>query len=252
MGLVPGQPPELWNTQAPGKVRALHDAAIGAGSDIILTNTFGANPRRLGSAGDRIGELNRLGASLARAAADAAGHPVLVAGSIGPTGDAAAGPDLFEEQARALLDGGADLLWVETMSAPAEFTAAATAIGRLNAPWCGTMSFHAPDLAPAAMLRLAEGLAHPPLAFGANCGTGPEAMLATIRALAAEGPRLPLISRPNAGLPTVEDGQLRYDVTPAQMADHALRARAAGAAILGGCCGTTPAHLAAMRAALER
>lgn len=254
MGLDPGTAPELWNDAAPDRVRALHDAAIAAGSDLILTNTFGANACRLAlsGAGDRVQALNRRGARIARAAADAAGRPVLVAGSMGPTGEGRARPEVFEAQARGLLDGGADLIWVETMSSPDEFAAAATAIARLGAPWCGTMSFHAPEFAPADMGRLVAGLDWPPLAYGANCGAGPADVLGAIRALAAAGPTLPLIAKANAGLPRVVAGRLHYDVTPADMADHARAARAAGAAIIGGCCGTTAAHLRAMRDALIR
>lgn len=152
MGLEAGEAPELWNLTAPEKVRALYDGAVGAGSDLFLTNSFGGNASRLRlhDAADRVHEINRAAAAIAREAADAAGRPVVVAGSMGPTGEIMAplGPltiedaaDMFEEQARGLLDGGADVLWVETISAPDEFRAAEIGIGRTGAPWCGTMSF---------------------------------------------------------------------------------------------------------------
>ena len=152
MGLEAGEAPELWNETEPGKVRALYDGAIGAGSDLFLTNSFGGNASRLKlhEAEGRAFELNRIAAAIAREAADAAGRPVVVAGSMGPTGEIMAplGPltvedaaEMFEEQARGLLAGGADVLWVETISAPDEFQAAALGIARTGAPWCGTMSF---------------------------------------------------------------------------------------------------------------
>ena len=132
MGLEAGEAPELWNESEPGKVRALYDGAIGAGSDLFLTNSFGGNAARLKlhDAAGRAYELNRIAAEIAREAADAAGRPVVVAGSMGPTGEIMAplGPltveeaaEMFEEQARGLLAGGADVLWVETISSPEEF-----------------------------------------------------------------------------------------------------------------------------------
>lgn len=267
MGLEAGEAPELWNLTAPDKVRALYDGAVGAGSDIFLTNSFGGNASRLRlhDAADRVHEINRAAAAIAREAADAAGRPVVVAGSIGPTGEIMAplGPlaieaaaDMFEAQARGLLEGGADVLWVETISAPDEFRAAEIGIGRTGAPWCGTMSFDTAGrtmmgVTAAEMVALVAGLAHPPLAFGANCGVGASDLLRTIRGFAAAGPALPLIAKGNAGIPKFVEGHIHYDGTPALMADYAVLARDCGATIIGGCCGTTPAHLGAMRAALQ-
>jgi 5-methyltetrahydrofolate--homocysteine methyltransferase len=267
MGLGSGEAPELWNETEPAKVRALHDGAIGAGSDLILTNSFGANAcrLRLHDAGERAFALSRAAAAIARQAAVAAGRDVVVAGSIGPTGEviAASGPltaedaaDVFEEQARGLLEGGADLLWIETMSAPEEFRAAATAIGRLGASWCGTMSFDTAGrtmsgMTAPAFAAFAAGLPDPPLAFGANCGVGASDLLRTVLGFRKAGVGLPVIAKGNAGVPKFVDGQVHYDGTPALMADYAVLARDCGARIIGGCCGTTPTHLAAMRAALE-
>ncbi|MFT3972423.1 MAG: betaine--homocysteine S-methyltransferase [Amaricoccus sp.] len=266
MGLESGEAPELWNESEPDKVRALYDGAIGAGSDIFLTNSFGGNASRLRlhEAETRVFALNRAAAEIAREAADAAGRPVVVAGSMGPTGEIMAplGPlsieaaaEMFEEQARGLLAGGADVLWIETMSAPDELTAAAIGIGRTGAPWCCTMSFDTAGrtmmgLTAADMVALVAGLDHPPLAFGANCGVGASDLLRTVLGFGAAHATLPVIAKGNAGIPKFVDGHIHYDGTPELMADYAVLARDCGARIIGGCCGTTPAHLAAMRGAL--
>jgi 5-methyltetrahydrofolate--homocysteine methyltransferase len=163
---------------------------------------------------------------------------------------------MFEEQARGLLAGGADVLWVETISAPEEFQAAALGIARTGAPWCGTMSFDTAGrtmmgLTSADMVALVAGLDHQPLAFGANCGVGASDLLRTVLGFRAAHPTLPVIAKGNAGIPKFHEGHIHYDGTPELMADYAVLARDCGATIIGGCCGTTPAHLAAMRAALE-
>ncbi len=267
MGLEAGEAPELWNEREPDRIRALYRGAVEAGSDIFLTNSFGGNASRLRlhDADDRVGPLNRAAAALGREVADAAGRPVVVAGSMGPTGEImaplgpltiAAAAEMFEEQARGLLDGGADVLWVETISAPDEFEAAALGISRTGAPWCGTMSFDTAGrtmmgLTSAGMVRLVESLPNPPLAFGANCGVGASDLLRTVLGFAAAEPGLPVIAKGNAGIPKFIEGHIHYDGTPALMADYAVLARDCGARIIGGCCGTTPEHLRAMRAALE-
>lgn len=259
-GLAPGEPPERWTETHPDRIRALHAAAIDAGADVILTNSFGANARRLASwgAAGRAEALNRAAAGLAR---EAAGRRVIVAGSMGPTGEPAVGKScetaaVYEAQARALMAGGADLVWLETFGNGAEFRAAAEGAARAGAPWCGTMSFEVAGrsrggLPPADLAALAEGLARGPIAYGANCGAGPAETIATIAAFRAAGARGPLIAKANAGLPREDAGRFPYDVTPAGMARYALAARDAGARIIGGCCGVTPDHLRAMRAALD-
>lgn len=262
-GLTPGEAPERWLETHPERIRALHGEAIEAGAEVILTNSFGANALRLdawGAAG-RAEALNRAAAEIAR---EAAGSTAIVAGSIGPTGGRVEGETvaIFEAQARALMAGGADLVWLETFGDAAEFQAAAEGAARAGAPWCGTMSFEAVGLSrggrsrgglsPADLVALVAGLGHPPLAYGANCGAGPAETIATIAALRDAGARGPLIAKANAGLPRAEGGRFVYDVTPAGMADYAVAARAAGARIIGGCCGVTPDHLRAMRAALDQ
>ena len=266
MGLESGDAPELWNENEPGKIEALYKGAVDAGSDLFLTNTFGGNASRLKLHGaeKRARELSRMAAEIARDVADASGRDVIVAGSVGPTGDIMApmgtlthetAVEMFHEQAEGLKEGGADVLWLETISAAEEFKAAAEGFARADMPWCGTMSFDtagrtmmgitAPQLA-----RLVERLPNPPMAFGANCGVGASDLLRTVLGFADDAKR-PIIAKGNAGIPKYHDGHIHYDGTPELMAEYAVLARDAGATIVGGCCGTTPDHLLKMRAALE-
>jgi 5-methyltetrahydrofolate--homocysteine methyltransferase len=163
---------------------------------------------------------------------------------------------MFHEQAEGLKAGGADVLWVETISAPEEYQAAAQGCALAGMPWCGTMSFDTAGrtmmgLTAPAMVDLVESLAHAPVGFGANCGVGASDLLRTVLGFSAKGTNVPIISKGNAGIPKYHEGHIHYDGTPALMADYAVLARDAGARIIGGCCGTTPEHLRAMRAALE-
>ncbi|WP_373352774.1 betaine--homocysteine S-methyltransferase [Pseudoroseicyclus sp. CXY001] len=267
MGLEAGEAPELWNETHPERIQALYEGAVGAGSDIFLTNSFGGNASRLKlhQAEGRVGRLNRIAAEIGREVADKAGRPVIVAGSVGPTGEIMApmGPltksaavEIFHEQAEALKEGGADVLWVETISAADEFKAAAEAFALADMPWCGTMSFDTAGrtmmgLTAAELVKLVGKLPNPPVAFGANCGVGASDLLRTVLGFSAAGPEQPLIAKGNAGIPKYVDGHIHYDGTPALMADYAVLARDSGATIIGGCCGTMPEHLAAMRDALE-
>lgn len=267
MGLSSGDAPEMWNVEHPDRIRALYRGAVDAGSDIFLTNTFGGNASRLklhGAEG-RVRELNRVSASLGREVADPSGRAVVVAGSVGPTGDIfepmgtmthAVAVEMFHEQAEGLKEGGADVLWVETMSAPEEYRAAAEAAQLAGMPWCGTMSFDTAGrtmmgVTSAAMVALVEKLPNPPIAFGANCGVGASDLLRTVLGFVAQGTERPLIAKGNAGIPKYHDGHIHYDGTPELMAEYAVLARDAGVRIIGGCCGTMPEHLKHMRAALE-
>ena len=267
MGLSSGEPPEFWNIDKPDNIRTLYRGAVDAGSDIFLTNTFGGNASRLklhGAEG-RVRELNRVGAALGREIADAAGRTVIVAGSMGPTGEIFVpmgsltherAVEMFHEQAEGLKEGGADVLWVETFSAFEEYKAAAEAAALAGMPWCGTMSFDTAGrtmmgITSAAMVDMVEKLANPPIAFGANCGVGASDLLRTVLGFTAAGGARPLIAKGNAGIPKYHDGHIHYDGTPALMAEYAVLARDAGVRIIGGCCGTMPEHLVAMRAALE-
>ena len=267
MGLSSGEPPELWNVDQPANIRTLYRSAVEAGSDIFLTNTFGGNAARLKlhNAQGRVRELNRIGAALGREIADASGRSVVVAGSVGPTGEIfepmgtmthAVAVEIFHEQAEGLKEGGADVLWIETISAPEEYKAAAEAARLAGMPWCGTMSFDTAGrtmmgVTSAALADLVETLPNPPLAFGANCGVGASDLMRTVMGFIAHGAARPVIAKGNAGIPKYHDGHIHYDGTPELMAEYAVLARDAGVRIIGGCCGTMPEHLKAMRAALE-
>ena len=267
MGLSSGEPPEMWNLEHADKIRTLYKGAVDAGSDIFLTNSFGGNASRLKLHGlqGRVREINKVAAALGREIADASGRRVVVAGSVGPTGEIfepmgtlthAAAVEMFQEQAEGLKEGGADVLWVETISAAQEYIAAAEGARLAGMPWCGTMSFDTAGrtmmgLTSSALSDLVETLPNPPIAFGANCGVGASDLMRTVLGLAAHGTTRPIIAKGNAGIPKYHDGHIHYDGTPALMAEYAVLARDAGVRIIGGCCGTMPEHLLAMRAALE-
>ena len=267
MGLTSGDAPELWNETHPEKIRALHQSFVDAGADIILTNTFGANRRRLAlhKAEDRTHELNRLAAGNARGVADAAGRPVVVAGSVGPTGDLLAplGPlteaeaeEVFVEQIEGLKEGGVDVIWIETMSALEEIRAAANAAVRLGMPYTTTASFDTAGktmmgVAPAALAEFATALPHAPLAVGGNCGVGASDLLVAVLAMTERRPEAIVIAKANCGVPVVHGDHVDYSGTPETMAAYAGFAIDAGARIIGGCCGTSPGHLAAMRKAID-
>ncbi len=265
MGLSSGDAPELWNANYPEKIKALYQGPVDAGVDLFLTNSFGGNASRLKlhNAQDRAFELSRLAAEIGREVADASGRDIVVAGSMGPTGEImepvgtlshSDAVEMFHEQAEGLKAGGADVLWVETISAPEEYKAAAEAAQRADMPWCGTMSFDTAGrtmmgLTAPGMSALVERLPHKPMAFGANCGVGASDLLRTV--LGFGDTTRPIIAKGNAGIPKYHDGHIHYDGTPELMASYAVMARDCGAKIIGGCCGTTPEHLAKMRAALE-
>ena len=267
LGLKAGDAPEMWNIDKPENIRTLYKGAVDAGSDLFLTNTFGGNASRLKlhNAVDQVHELNRVGAAIGRNIADASGRTVIVAGSVGPTGDIMSpmgtlthkiAVEMFHEQAEGLKAGGADVLWVETISAPEEFRAAAEAFALADMPWCGTMSFDTAGrtmmgLTSTDMTKMVGKLDHQPIGYGANCGVGASDLLRTILGIAEHSGDATLISKGNAGIPKYHDGHIHYDGTPALMGDYAVLARNCGARIIGGCCGTTPEHLVTMRDALE-
>ncbi len=265
-GLEPGSSPELLNVDSPDAIIAHHEAMVMAGADIILTNSFGgtANRLKLHGAADRVNELNRAAARLARRAADRAGHSVLVAGSMGPTGDIMAPVgDLahedavraFHEQALGLASGGVDVIWIETMSSIGEVEAAIEGAAPAGVPLVCTMTF---DTNGSTMMgvtpeRAADHFATAPLAaFGANCGNGFGELVAAVAAMNASGRcRHPLVAKANCGIPEYVDGTIRYSGTPCMMGRYARLARDAGASIVGGCCGSAPKHIAAIRESLQ-
>jgi len=267
-GLVSGDAPELWNVAHPDRIATLHRRFIEAGADIILTNSFGGNRYRLAlhKAEARLAELNEAAARIARREADACGRDVLVAGCMGPTGEIMApvgtlgfdaAKDAFAEQAAALARGGVDVLWIETMSAREEAEAAIAGAATTGLPVICTLSFDTNGrtmmgLAPADLAALGRELVPGLAACGANCGVGASELVAAILNLAAAArPDAVLVAKANCGIPQYVDGAIRYDGTPELMARYACLALDSGARIIGGCCGTTPEHIRAMREALE-
>ena len=267
LGLETGAAPEMWNLDHPDRVRAVHQSFVDAGSDLILTNSFGGNRYRLSLHGaqERVAELNRAAARLARDVADTAGREVLVAGSMGPTGEIfapigalspEAGEAAFAEQAAALAAGGCDLLWIETISAAEELEAAVAGAAPTGLPVVATMTFDTHGrtmmgVTTETAMRLRERLAVRPVAFGANCGIGPGQLVDSVLGLAKAGATGDIIvAKGNCGVPHYHDGQIHYDGTPEIMAAYACLARDAGARVIGGCCGTTAEHVRAMVAAL--
>ena len=265
MGLGSGEAPEAWLLEHPDRVQALHQSFVDAGSDIFLTNTFGGTRHRLKLHGldDQVTSLNRTAARLARGIADEADRPVLVAGSVGPTGELLTplgklektdAVNSFKEQIEGLVEGGIDLVWIETISAPDELEAAAEAARSFDLPVCATMSFDSAGrtmmgLTPRAFASLAADFNLD--GFGANCGVGASDLMSSVIGFADATPTQPIIAKANCGIPSYEDGRIVYSGTVEQMAAYAQLARAAGAKIIGGCCGTKPEHIRAMRSALD-
>lgn len=265
LGLAPGACGEQWNSDHPERVRQVHRAYLDAGADLLTTNTFGGTSFVLAGhgAGARVRELNAGGARLAR---EIAGDQAWVLGDIGPFGGMleplgeATSEDIsvaFRAQATALLEGGADLLLVETMSDPDEAALAVRAAKAAGAEFViATFSFQraaagyrtmmGTGVAPALAAVIAAGAD----AVGANCGTElslDDYVKLTAELVAAAAGR-PVIVQPNAGSPRLVDGQVRYDESAAEFAAAVPRFLAAGARLVGGCCGSTPAHVTAMSA----
>jgi methionine synthase I (cobalamin-dependent) len=270
MGLQSGDAPELWNIDQPEKIARHYRSFIDAGSDIILTNTFGGSQYRLKlhNAQHRVAELNIAAVEILKQQINESGREVIIAGSIGPTGEILAPlgemePDeavsAFTEQALALKQGGADVLWIETMSSREEVELAVKGASATDLPVIFTMSFDTNGrtmmgVGASDMVDLNQkmgGLVH---ACGANCGVGASEVVATILNLQSvisneNGPVL--VAKANCGIPEFIDGHITYSGTPEIMADYVVMARNSGARIIGGCCGTSPQHVAAMRKALD-
>jgi len=267
MGLEAGEAPELWNETHPDRIAALHQGFVDAGADIILTNSFGGTRHRLKlhNAQDRVFELNRRAAEIARSVADKAGRKVIVAGSVGPTGELLVplgaltytqAVDAFAEQMEGLKAGGAEVAWIETMSAPDEIHAAAEAAIRVGLPYTYTGSFDTAGrtmmgLLPKDIHGVAADLPEQPVGVGANCGVGASDILSSLLDMSAAKPDATLIVKGNCGIPEFRGTEIHYSGTPELMADYVRLAVDGGAKIVGGCCGTSFTHLAAMRKALD-
>jgi methionine synthase I (cobalamin-dependent) len=266
-GLDSGEAPEEWNVLYPERVRAVHRAYIQAGSRLILTNSFGGTRYRLSlhNLQEQVGELNRAAAANARAEADAAPHTVIVGGSMGPTGElfAPMGTMVFEEakaafaeQARALAEGGVDVIWIETMSDLNEVKAAVEGARSVcDLPISATLTFdtHGHTMMGVSPERATEAFKDLDLiVMGANCGTGPEEVEMVIETMHKINPQAILVAKANAGLPKWVNQELHYDGTPQVMANYAVRVRDLGARLIGACCGSTPEHIRAMSEALKQ
>ncbi len=265
-GLESGEAPERWNLEQQDRVASVHQAYVDAGSDIFLTNTFGGTSFRLAlhKMDDQVFEINKAAGQIARRVADAAERKVLVAGSLGPTGELLEPmgsmtmqtcQEAFAAQAKGLEAGGVDLAWIETMSSLDELRAAVAGVRETtNLPICMTMSF---DTAGRSMMgvsgvelgQLAEELGV--VAVGANCGNNLADTEAALQEIHDSNPDLILISKANAGMPEWRGADLHYSGSPEIMAAQAHRVRASGIAIVGACCGSSPAHIAMMRRVLD-
>ena len=265
-GLTQGDPPEEWNVKHPDRLEKIHSAYIQAGSQIILTNSFGGTHFRLTMHGlqERVTELNKAAAINARAAANAAPHTVAVAGSIGPTGELFEpmgtltfddAKEAFAEQAAALAEGGVDLFWIETMSDLNEVKAAYEGIRSVSdLPISATMTFdtHGHTMMGVHPKKAIDAFQDLDLVvLGANCGNGPDEIEEVITAMHAANPDIILVAKANAGLPKIIKGEIIYDGTPEIMAEYALKVQRLGATLIGGCCGSTPDHIEAIAKALH-
>ncbi|MBX3062823.1 MAG: betaine--homocysteine S-methyltransferase [Anaerolineae bacterium] len=265
-GLESGMSPELWNVEHPDRVMEVHRGYAEAGSQMILTNSFGGTRFRLKlhNFEDRVYEFNKAAAEIAVKATADLPYPVLIGGSVGPTGELLDPLGLltfdeavtgFAEQAAALRDGGVDYFQVETMSDLREVEAAIKGIRSVSdLPIVATMSFDTnrrtmmgvkPEDAAVKLRAMGADV------VGANCGTGVPDNLFALEQMRNAAPDAILLVKSNAGVPHYHHGELHYDGTPEVMADYALKARQLGARIIGACCGSSPAHLKAMKEALS-
>jgi 5-methyltetrahydrofolate--homocysteine methyltransferase len=263
-GIPPGRPGEVWVLERPEAILAVQRAYVEAGSELILSATFGGTRPRLAHAGlgDRVAEVNRRAVEIARRAA---GGRAYVGGDIGPLGELLAplgkrtadeATEFFAEQARTLAEAGVDVLYVETMSSLEELRAAVEGARSAapDLPVTATLSFERrtrtnmgvrPEEA-AELLRELDVAA-----MGANCGHSLDMTEEALRRMAEVAPGVPLIAKPNAGIPHMEGEEFVYDGTPEEMADYARLYVELGARVVGGCCGSTPAHIAAIAEAVE-
>ena len=261
-GLKPGECPESWCVSHPEAVKSIAEAYFAAGSDLVETNSFGGSSYKLNEFGlaDRVAEYNKAAAKLAK---EAAGPGQYVAASVGPTGQIVENEggsvteqglyDSFKEQVVALAEGGADALCIETMSSVIEAVQAikaakentklpviCTFIFEPGARGFRTMMGVDPDTASKAAVEAGADI------VGANCGNGIANMIEITRKMRAAVPKVPILVHANAGMPVYEGGKTVFKETPEYMASFVPELIQTGASIIGGCCGTTPDHIAAM------
>jgi 5-methyltetrahydrofolate--homocysteine methyltransferase len=261
-GLQAGECPESWCLSHPEVVKGIAEAYIAAGSDVVETNSFGGTSYKLKAyaMADKVAEINRAAARLAK---EAMGEKGYVAASVGPTGQIVVEEggevtpqDLyaaFQEQVVALEEGGADALCIETLASLIEATQAIRAAKEhTKLPVICTFTFEAGARGFRTMMGVTperaaqEAVAAGADIIGANCGNGIVNMIEITRAMRAAQPDTPILIHANAGIPVLEGGKTVFRETPEFMASHVPALIAAGANIIGGCCGTTPAHIAAM------
>lgn len=266
-GLQPGECPESWCTAHPEAVKSIAEAYINAGSDIVETNSFGGTSYKLREfgLGDKVAEFNKAAAKLAK---DAMGDKGYVAASVGPTGQIVEDEggmvteqdlyDSFKEQFLALAEGGADALCIETMSSVAEAVQAIKAAKEnTSLPVICTFTFEPgargfrtmmgvdPETSAKAAIKAGADV------IGANCGNGIADMIEITKQMRAAAPNTPILIQANAGMPVFEDGKTVFKDTPEDMAGRVKELIAAGANIIGGCCGTNPNHITAMAKAAK-
>jgi 5-methyltetrahydrofolate--homocysteine methyltransferase len=267
LGLQTGSTPELWNVEHADLVAKVHQGFIEAGADIILTNTFGGTAARLDldGLGHRVVELNEAGVRLARSVAGQADREILVAGSVGPTGQIfeplgelthERAVALFGEQMEALAAADADLLWIETLSSTEELAAAVEAGAKTGLAIVTTMSFDTHGrtmmgVPPSALAAWWETQGFGPAAVGANCGVGPADVVAAAARIRDADPDVVIVAKGNCGIPKIIDGKLWYPTSLDDMFAYAELALDAGATIIGACCGSVPDHIAQIRAVVD-
>ena len=269
MGLESGYPPELWNLEYPDRVKLNHQRFLQAGSDILLTNSFGANEFRLSLHGDedRVDEINFEAAEIAKKSTKNSKKEAFIAGSIGPTGEIIEplgdlskdkAEKAFLSQSLALKAGGVDFLWIETMSSEEEMEAALLGAQRTNLPIVCSYSFDTHGrsmmgLEPAKLIDLTANFAPSVFGYGANCGIGASELIGSLICFKSykSDQDMILIAKANCGIPEFKEDKITYNGTPEMMAKYARYAIDLGARIIGGCCGTTHLHIKAMSESLK-